>query len=114
MTTETKPKSTAERVLETVAEIADPDDDAGGLELAFSSVAMMMGPQLKEAIADMPEAELDETILGLARWFTQLRGDTSLRLVVVELPRRQDLPAGTRLHHLEQAEAATPKPGLPL
>jgi hypothetical protein len=109
--------TTAEKILQTIAEISEPGDDAGGLELAFASVAMMMGRALPDAIAEMSGRELDDTVLGLARWFANIRGDQSTRLLVVELPRTQgyrDTPAGTKLHQMDLAEKIEVPAGLPL
>jgi hypothetical protein len=109
--------TTAEKIMDTINQVSEPSDEAGGLEMAFASVAMMMGNQLPAALAEMSETELDETILALARWFANIRGDHSTRLVVVELPRNpgyRDLPAGTKLHYMDRAETVEVPAGLPL
>lgn len=110
-----EPNTAAEKILATLRQLADPEEDAGGLELAFGSMAMMLSSALPEALEQMQEqGELDDVILALTRWFSTHRGDDATRLVVVELPRRRDLPAGTKLHCLERAEAVEIPERLPL
>ena len=108
-------RTAATRIMETLSELSDPGDEAGSLELAFGTVAMMLQRALPDAINEMQEAgELDDVILGLTRWFASHRGDDALRLVVVELPRRHDLPAATKLKQIDAAEAVDIPAGLPL
>ncbi len=106
---------TAEKIMQSLQEIAEPSDDAGGLQLAFATVATMMQEHLPAALAEAEtNGELDGIILALCRWFASHRGDDASRLVVVELPRRRELPVMTVLHQVQLAEDAGVPASLPL
>jgi hypothetical protein len=109
VTDTTKVKQTAaEKIMETIKEISKPKDDAGGLELAFGSVAMMLENALPDALAEAEaNGDLDGIVLAFTRWLAQHRGDDARRLLVMELPRGQHLPNGTKLHYFELAEQET-------
>jgi hypothetical protein len=100
-------QTAAGKIMRTLRELSKPDPDAGELELMLSSVAMGMesalGAEIERAQAS---GELDQFVATLTRWISTHRSQSAKRLVVVELPRHRNLPAGTRLHLLEQAEDA--------
>lgn len=103
------PVTAAQKIANTLREISKPDEDAGGMELSLASLAMALeqgiGEQLQEKQAT---GELDDFVLSLTRFLALHRSDDARMLVVLELPRR-DLPAGTRLHLLDEAIAAADK-----
>lgn len=112
------PRTAAEKIRQALDEIAEPDPDAEQLELAMASIATMaaplLGPQLESKQQD---GSLDSFLRGLAMWVASLRSDDARPLLVVELPRSPDarqLPAGTRLHCLDEAEKAAQKVESPL
>jgi hypothetical protein len=106
----------AEKIMNTLDQLANPNDDAGPLELAFASLAITLDHALPGALEDLQdEGELDTIILVLARWFATHRSDTApTRIVVVELPNRRDLPPATLLHQLELAQGVPAPDGFPL
>ena len=58
--------------------------------------------------------ELDEFLGGLTRWIATHRSDGVRRLVVVEMPRRRELPPGKRLQLLDEAERLAEQASSPL
>jgi hypothetical protein len=100
-------QTAAEKITETLGEMARPGEDAGEMELALASMALGvlhgLGAQIEQAQQD---GELDTFLLTLARWVAGHRSDTDKMLLVVEIPRRQ-LPPGTRLHLLDEALEAS-------
>jgi hypothetical protein len=105
----------AEKLGNTLRELSQPDEDAGAMELTLASVAM----GLEQGLGDVLErtqasGELDEFVLALTRFLAIHRSDSAKLLVVVEIPRRRDLPAGTLLHLLDEAIAATAAATSPL
>jgi hypothetical protein len=109
------PQNAAEKIMQTLKDLSDPSDDAGGLELAFGSIATMMQSALPSALVQAEaDGDLDDIILSLTRWLASHRSDQAHRLLVVELPRRRDLPPGTKLEYLHQAEQAVVPTGMPL
>jgi hypothetical protein len=100
--------------MSTLQELSSPNDDAGELELAFGSMAMMLERALPGALEEMQDAgELDDIVLKLSRWFAAHRGDESHQLVVVELPRRET-GNGIMLARLQDAIASGGQTGVPL
>lgn len=108
-----RPRTAEEKITQTVRDLSVPDEDAGAFAMSLSSLAMMAEGRL-ELAEQQASGELDVFIRELCRWIAGHRSDTAKRLVVVELPRREDLPAGTLLHCVEQALAAGENPELPL
>lgn len=106
--------TSAEKIMNTLQELSNPSDDAGELELAFGSMAMMLERALPGALEEMQDAgELDDIVLKLSRWFAAHRGDHAHQLVVVELP-RHDTGNGIKLARLDAAIAASGQTGMPL
>ena len=113
----------AEKVERTLRELSQPDDDAAGLELSLSTLAMAVEsmPGLRDNLAEnQEEGKVDEFILALTRWLATHRSDDARQLLVVELPKARhshltmpesplllnEIPAGTRLHMLDEAAKA--------
>lgn len=100
------PQTAAEKIARTLKELSRPDEDAGDLELTLATVAMGVERTVGPALGEKQESgEVDEFVAALTRFLAMHRSDTAKQLVVVELPRRE-LPAGTRLHLLDEAIAA--------
>jgi hypothetical protein len=108
-----EPRTAEEKITRTVRDLSVPDEDAGAFAMSLSSLAMMAEGRLDLA-EQQQTGELDEFIRDLTRWIAGHRSDTAKRLVVVELPRREELPAGTRLHCLDEAIEAAEHPEMPL
>jgi hypothetical protein len=105
-------QTAAGKIMRTLRELSRPDPDAGELELMLSSVAMGMESALGAEIErTQASGELDQFIGVLTRWIATHRSESAKKLVVLELPRHRSLPAGTRLHLLEQAEEAAESAG---
>lgn len=98
--------SAAEKIMRTLRNLSKPDEDAGELELTLSSVAFGIERGLRAELKRMDPEDLDRLVVSLARWMASHRSDAARQLLVVEMPRRENLPAGTRLHLLEEAEQA--------
>lgn len=97
------PKTAAEKIAGTLRQLSRPPEDAGEMALTLATVAMGLERGLgAELERNQETGELDEFVLALARWLAWHRSDTARMLVVVELPRRT-LPAGTKLHLLDEA-----------
>ena len=100
----------AEKILNTLRDMSRPDPGASEYELMLATIAMGLESSLAEAIADaQASGQLDEFVTALTRFLATHRSNDAPQLVVVELPRRpegQQLPAGTRLHKLDEAIAA--------
>lgn len=98
----------AAKIMRTLRDVSEPEEDAEGLELTLASVAMAMerglGPELDR---NQASGKLDEFLLALARWIAAHRSDNADALVVVELPQRtlklHDLPHGIGLQRLNEA-----------
>lgn len=101
-------RTAEEKIAETLRELSVPDEEAGGLAMTLAAIAMQAEGHL-DLSEQQASGELDEFVLALARWIAGHRSDTARRLVVVELPRREDLPAGTKLHCLDEALQAAPE-----
>ena len=111
---EEEPSTAAEKIMRTLRELSKPDEDAGELELTLATVCMGLERGLAEQIVVQQESgELDEFVLALVRFLALHRSDTARACFVVELPRRE-LPAGTRLHLLDEAIAAAETATSPL
>lgn len=107
-------ETAAEKIMSTLRELSQPDDDAGELELTLATVCMGLERGLGEQIAEQQESgALDEFVLALTRFLALHRSDSARALFVVELPRRE-LPAGTRLHLLDEAMKAAETASSPL
>jgi hypothetical protein len=105
----------AAKIMQTLRELSVPDEDAGELELMLSTVAMGLERGLGQELGrTQGTGELDEFLVGLTRWIAGHRSDSVRRLVVVELPRGRELPAGTRLHLLDEAERLAEQASSPL
>jgi hypothetical protein len=96
----------AEKILRTLRELSKPDPDAGEKELMISSICMALERSLAGAAGPLAEqqasGELDEFVLALTRFFAGHRSESAPQLLVIEMPRRP-LPAGTRLHLMDEA-----------
>lgn len=104
----------AEKIMATLRELSKPDEDAGELELTLATVCMGLERGLAEQIHEQQETgELDKFVLALTRFLALHRSDNAKALFVVELPRRE-LPAGTRLHLLDEAIKAAETATSPL
>lgn len=108
----------AAKIMQTLRDVSQPDEDAGELGLMLSTIAMglerALGDELERA---QPTGELDEFVAALTRWIAGHRSDSARRLVVVELPHHpehQPLPNGTRLHLLDEAERLAEHASRPL
>jgi hypothetical protein len=98
-----QPVTAAAKIQRTLRELSRPEAGAGELELTLATVAMGLERGLGEELVRSQESgELDTFVLALTRWIALHRSDSARQLVVVELPRRE-LPAGTRLHLLQEA-----------
>lgn len=103
--TEAHEGTAAAKLMATLRAISKPPEDADELQLMLASVAMGLENALAgELERTQATGELDDFIAGLVRWLAQHRSDTVKRLVVVEMPRRRELPAGKRLQLLDEAE----------
>lgn len=100
------PKTAAQKIMQTLRDLSDPDPDAGGLELTLATVAMGLEKSLAGEIqAKQETGELDVFVLALAQFLATHRSDTAHRVIVVELPSARDLPTATKLHYLDKAIA---------
>ncbi len=98
----------AEKIMRSLRDVSQPDEDAAELELMLASVALGLerglGPELER---NQASGKLDEFLLALARWIAAHRSDSADALVVVELPQRtlklHDLPHGIGLERLNAA-----------
>lgn len=102
------PRTAAEKILETMDALSRPGEDAGEMGLMISTVCMGLGSKIGPELGQAQQTgELDEFVLALTRWIASHRSENQRQLLVVEMPRRPDLPPGTRLHLMDQAlEAA--------
>jgi hypothetical protein len=108
------PMSAAEKILNTLREMSQPDPGASEMELMLSTVAMGLESSLGSELAEhQASGSLDEFVLALTRFLATHRSDDARALVVVELPRGRELPPGTRLHLLDEAIAAGEKAKAP-
>lgn len=104
-----KSGTAAQKIQQTLKQLSMPDPDASAMELTLASVAMGLENGLTGELATRQDTgEVDEFVLALTRWIALHRSDNVPQLVVVPIPRRQ-LPAGTRLHLLNQAMAEAEK-----
>jgi hypothetical protein len=110
-----EPRTAAEKVMRTLRDMSVPDADAGELELTLATVAMGLekglGPELAE---HQQSGAVDEFVLALTRFIAGHRSESAKQLIVLELPRGRELPAGTRLHLLDDAIAAAETASSPL
>jgi hypothetical protein len=108
-------ETAAEKILATLRALSQPRPDAGEWELTIATVCMglerSLGPQLAEQQAT---GEIDEFVLDLTRFLATHRSDSAQQLLVVEMPRRPNLPAGTRLHLMDEAARAAENAVSPL
>jgi len=118
-----------EKIEATLKGLTVIDEDAGGMILTLASVAMALesADGFREDLGrNQASGELDKFVVALTRWIGWHRSD-GRRLVVVELPAPQPsadaalwagqmraLPAGTKLHLLDEAIAASENPESPL
>lgn len=101
------PRTAAEKIRNTLRELSRPGEDADEIELTLATVCMALESGLEEKLAEQQmTGELDDFMLRLTRFLALHRSDDARALIVVELPQR-DLPAGTRLHLLDEAINAT-------
>jgi hypothetical protein len=108
------PRTAAEKVANTLRELSQPGEDAEEMELMLATICMGLERGLAEKLKEQQATgELDGFMLSLTRFLALHRSDSARLLVVVELPRRE-LPAGTRLHLLDEAIAASENPVNPL
>lgn len=112
-------RTAAEKIGQTLRELSKPGPDAEAMELTLASLAMGFESGFAKNVAEQQESgELDEFMLALTRFIASHRSDSVRELVVVELPRRDSetiagVPAGTRLHLLDEAIAASRNAGVP-
>lgn len=105
----------AQKLTNTLRELSAPSEDADEMELMLGSIAMALESGLGDVLASsQATGELDEFVLALTRFLAVHRSETAKQLIVVELPRRRDVPAGTLLHLLDEAIAAATKAESPL
>lgn len=105
----------ADKLRSTLREMSEVDESTGPLGLTLASVAMGLEQNLDTELDGWQESgELDAFMLALTRFLATHRSERAGRLVVVELPRRRNLPAGTRLHALDAAELAADAATSPL
>lgn len=100
------PQTAAQKIMHTLRELSEPDEDAGGMELTLATVAMGLEKGLADDIAEKQSTgELDVFVLALTQFLATHRSDTARRLVVVELPPGggRELPTGTKLAFLDRA-----------
>jgi hypothetical protein len=107
-------RTAADKVRRTLKDLSMPDPEADGIQLALASIAMGVESQIGDELDErQSKGEVDEFVLALTQWIAMHRSDHARRLVVVELPRRE-LPAGTRLHLLDEAIAIADQAKSPL
>jgi hypothetical protein len=98
-----------QKVKRTLKAFTEVSDEADAMQLTLASVAMGLESQ-QGFMASMQESqqsgELDEFVLALTRWIATHRSDDAEQLLVVEIPRGQNIPPGTRLHRLDLAAEA--------
>ena len=105
-----------EKVRQTLKAFTEVSEDADALQLTLASVAM--GLESQEGFMDsmrenQASGELDEFVTALTRWIATHRSDEAAQLLVVEIPRGQNVPPGTRLHRLDlalEAQASAKSP----
>jgi hypothetical protein len=111
---ETQEGTAAAKLMDTLRALSSPDEDAGELQLMLATVAMGLERSLGAELQRTQETgELDDFLGGLTRWIATHRSDTTRRLVVVELPRRE-LSAHRRLLLLDEAERLAAQASSPL
>lgn len=106
-----------QKVKQTLKAFTEVDDDADALQLTLASVAMGLESQdgFMESMRENQESgELDEFVIALTRWIATHRSDDAEQLLVVEIPRGQNIPPGTRLHRLDLALEAQESAKSPL
>jgi len=109
-----RPTTALEKIMNTLRELSQPGEDAGEMELMLATVAMGIEGGLGDGLVEQQASgEVDEFVLALSRFLATHRSDSAKQLVVVELPRRE-LPAGTRLHLLDEAVKAAETATSPL
>ncbi len=105
----------AEKILGTLRMLSTPDEDAGELQLMLATVCMGLERSISEALHEQQQTgELDEFVLALTRFLATHRSSGARQLLVVEMPRHQNIPAGTRLHLLDEAAEAAASATSPL
>jgi hypothetical protein len=105
----------AEKILATLRMLSSPDEDAGELQLMLATVCMGLERNITEALhAQQETGELDEFVLALTRFLATHRSSSARQLLVVEMPRHPNIPAGTRLHLLDEAAEAAASATSPL
>ena len=98
-----------EKVKQTLKAFTEVSEEADPMQLTLASVAMGLESQggfLDSMHESQESGELDEFVLALTRWIATHRSDSAEQLLVVEIPRGQNIPAGIRLARLDQARDA--------
>lgn len=97
-----------EKVLRTLQGFTNVEADANPMQLTMASVALgLESTGFMESLHESQlSGEVDEFVLALTRWLATHRSDSAEQLLVVEIPRGQDIPPGTRLHRLDLAAEA--------
>lgn len=106
-----------EKVRQTLKAFTEVSDDADAMQLTLASVAMGLESQdgfMESMRENQQNGELDEFVLALTRWIATHRSDEAEQLLVVEIPRGQHIPPGTRLHRLDLAAEAMQSASSPL
>jgi hypothetical protein len=108
------PGTAAEKIANTLRELSQPDEGAEEMELMLATIAMGLERGLAEGLEEQQRSgKLDEFVLSLTRFLALHRSDDAKQLIVVEMPARE-LPAGTRLHLLDEAAKAAKTASSPL
>lgn len=106
----------SEKIQQTAISMRSPKDDAEAPELALSTLVQgLTAPAARGYMEQAQETgELDAFMEVLARWIIAHRSDDQPLLVVIEVPRGRELPAGSILHKVEEAKkvAEGPPPDL--
>jgi hypothetical protein len=106
-------RTAADKIIDTLREMSQPDESASEMELTLATMALGMLSTMGEQIQQAQDAgELDAFVLTLSRWIAAHRSDGEKLLLVLEVPRRP-LPAGTRLHLMDEAMLAAEDAGSP-
>lgn len=109
------PKTAGEKVLATLRLLSTPEEDDGEMEMMLATVCAGLERQLGPQMGDWDASgDVDEFVLQITRFLATHRSDTAKQLLVVELPRHRPLPAGTLLHLIDEAYAASETASSPL
>lgn len=109
----------AEKINATAVAMRDPDDDAGGPELAIAGITQLLSTPEAKAWIDKAQQDggLDQFVTVLGRWLIGHRSDEAPLIVCLEVPGQEaqfeQLGAGVILHRVREArELALDPPSL--